>query len=89
MPFQDFVDALDPVLGQLKLQCAIECVMTHSGKGVLLLVDEIMKHKKADKIVSAIGACLDTLSTQFNAIITTLNSVAFTTETTCVCFLFF
>lgn len=30
---------------QLTLQCAIECIAAHSKKGVLLLVDELMKSK--------------------------------------------
>jgi hypothetical protein len=54
--------------------------MEHSGKGVLLLFDELMKSgdSKEDKDliqekVSELGKCLDTLTTHFNVVMTTLN----------------
>jgi hypothetical protein len=81
MPFNYFVDAMDPILDRLSLAVAIDCIMLHSGKGVLLLVDEVMKHDQPEKIVSAVTVCLDTLSVHFNAVITTLNEIAFHLET--------
>lgn len=88
MQFKDFVDQLEPLCEQLSLPVAIECVMAHSNKGVLLLIDEIMKSgggsedtKLINQRVSDIGSCLDTLTTQFNAVLTTLNIIVTTNAT--------
>lgn len=43
MQFKDFVAQMRPLFKELSLALAIECIMAHSGKGVLLLIDEIMK----------------------------------------------
>jgi hypothetical protein len=87
MLFNNFVAELHP-LSKLNLSVAITCIMKHSNKGVLLLVDEIMKpggeKEDFDMIngrVSEIGKCLDTLITQFNVILTTLNMLATEKET--------
>lgn len=80
LSFEDFVDQLQPLFEQLSLQKAVECVMAHSNKGVLLLVDEIMKSggisediQLINQRVSDIGSCLNILTTKFNAVLTTLN----------------
>lgn len=88
MPFKDFVAQMGWWFNQLTLEVAIECIILHSKKGVLLLVDEIMKSggekDDLDLIngkVSQIGSCLDTLTTQFNTVLTTLNMLATEKET--------
>jgi hypothetical protein len=90
MPFDEFVAALQECLGpffpQLTLKMAVACIATHSGKGMLLLVDELMKCTRAtipvDDIVGVIGSCLDQFnSSQFNVVVTTLNGIAFVNET--------
>ncbi len=88
MQFKDFVAQMHALANRLSLAIAIECVMEHSGKGVLLLTDELMKSggdlKNTALIkgkVSQIGKCLDTLTTCFNAVVTTLNMVATDDET--------
>jgi hypothetical protein len=88
MLFDTFWQALQPVFPSLTLQLAIQCITAHSNKGVLLLVDEIMKCSTRAKrisihdIVSQIGDCLDnTTSSQFNTVVTTLNAIAFKGET--------
>jgi hypothetical protein len=72
-----------PLFKELTLTMAIRCIMEHSGKGVLLLLDKLMKSGggKEDKFlieekVSEIGKCLDTLTTRFNVVVTTLNMLA-------------
>ncbi len=88
MQFKDFVVHMRPLFKELSLATAIECVMEHSGKGMLLLVDELMKSggglEDKDLIkgkVSEIGKCLDTLTTRFNVVVTTLNMLATDKET--------
>lgn len=91
MAFGKFIavlqESLGPLFPHLTLDMAVECIAAHSGKGVLLLVDELMKCARAtensiDNVVSAIGSCLDSFSSsQFNVIVTTLNSIAFINET--------
>ena len=87
MDFEDFVDQMRPLPNGLDLTVAIQCIMEHSDKGVLLLVDEIMKsggvvedilliHEK----VSQIGNCLNILATKFNVVLTTLNMQAMRIE---------
>ena len=41
--FEVFVEEMRPLFGQLDLTVALKCIMEHSGKAVLLLVDEIMQ----------------------------------------------
>ncbi len=88
MQFEDFIAQLEPLHEKLSLRLAIECVMTHSNKGVLLLVDEIMKFggvdedtKLINQRISDIGGCLDTLTTRFNTVLTTLNIIVTTNAT--------
>ena len=88
MQFKDFVAQMRPLFNELSLAVAIECIMEHSNKGVLLLVDEIMKSggenenlKLINGRVSEIGKCLDMLTTQFNVVLTTLNMLATDRET--------
>ncbi len=81
MLFEDFMGAMSPIFNRLSLSIAVQSIMLHSGKGVVLLVDEVMKHKQPDEIASAVTACLDTLTTRFNAVITTLNEIAFRNAT--------
>lgn len=81
MLFNDFVVQMRPLFDQRNISLAIQCIMEHSQKGVLLLIDEIMKAGGEDPTliagkVSEIGKCLDTLTTQFNAVLTTLNMLA-------------
>ncbi len=77
--FSRFVDVmqehLGPLFSELTLKCAIMCIAEHSKKGVLLLVDELLKAEAtALESVKQIGICLDELtSSRFNAVITTLN----------------
>jgi hypothetical protein len=49
MPFTGFLEALKPLFPHLTLERAIECITAHSGKGVLLLVDELMKTEWCEK----------------------------------------
>lgn len=88
MLFEDFVAQMHPLFDQLSLSLVNRCIMEHSKKGVLLLIDEVMKsggdNEDLNLIngrVSDIGKCLDTLTTQFNAVLTTLNMVATDKET--------
>jgi hypothetical protein len=82
MQFKDFIAQMQPLLEGLDLMVAIECIMEHSKKGVLLLVDEIMKSGGDGNLklirgrVSDIGNCLSMLPIDFNAILTTLNIIA-------------
>jgi hypothetical protein len=82
LPFRTFVDILSHLIPKIHLATAIECIMVHSNKGVLLLVDEVMKSGAAGKVVSIIGGCLDELTTKFNAVMTTLDTLAFQKEET-------
>jgi hypothetical protein len=73
---------------KLTLSMAIDYIMEYSNKGVLLLVNEIMKSggKEEDivminRVVALIGECLDILTTQFKVVITTLNLLATDKET--------
>lgn len=43
LPFDKFLKAIRPTFYDLDLSLAINSIMIHSGKGVLLLVDEILK----------------------------------------------
>lgn len=86
--FEDFVVQMRPLFKELTLTMAIRCITDHSSKGVLLLVDELMKSGggKEDKVlieekVSEIGKCLDTLTTRFNVVVSTLNMLATDKET--------
>jgi hypothetical protein len=88
MRFSDFIQALKDVLPVLTLERAVQCISAHSKKGVLLLVDELMKSAalaeriKLRHVVSRLGDCLDNFSPSgFNIVVTTLNSVAFKNET--------
>ena len=85
MEFKEFVEAMHPVINNLYLTTAIKCIMEHSDKGVLLLVDEIMKSGQGDTAlvhfkVFAIAVCLDALTTRFNTVMTTRNMVAMRKE---------
>lgn len=77
--FSKFVDVmkeqLGPLFSELTLKRAINCIAEHSGKGVLLLADELMKAEPTVlESAKEIGACLDELPPSlFNAVITTLN----------------
>jgi hypothetical protein len=90
MLFSDFVVQMQmhPLFAKLDLEMAIRCIMEHSNKGVLLLVDEIMKsggdmddNNLIKGKVTEIGKCLDTLTTRFNVVLTTLNTLATKKET--------
>jgi hypothetical protein len=92
MIFEDFVVQMRPLFKEFTLTMAIRCIMEHSGKGVLLLADKLMKFggdlKNTALIkgkVSQIGKCLDTLTTCFNAVVTTLDMVATNDETDSGC----
>ncbi len=83
-----FIKALQDVLPFLTLSLAVQCISAHSKKGVLLLVDELLKSTalatriQLKHVVSQIGDCLDNFApSQFNTVVTTLNNIAFKGET--------
>ena len=87
MDFKDFVVQMRPLFGQFTLRMAIKCIMEHSGKGVLLLADEIMQSggEAEDPIlirgtVTGIGNQLNNMTTEFNAVLTTLNILAISNQ---------
>eukprot|EP00026_Physarum_polycephalum_P000476 Phypoly_transcript_00477.p1 GENE.Phypoly_transcript_00477~~Phypoly_transcript_00477.p1 ORF type:complete len:481 (+),score=53.06 Phypoly_transcript_00477:1147-2589(+) len=88
MRFSDFIEALKDTLPTLTLERAVQCISAHSKKGVLLLVDELMKSTALAEwielrhLVSQIGDCLDNFTpSEFNSVVTTLNNIAFKSET--------
>lgn len=86
MSYTEFVATMFPNLDKLSLSAAIRCVISHSKKSVLLLVDELMnsggKKQGMDRIkgvIYQIGACLNSIP-NLNVVTTTLNESAFSNE---------
>ncbi len=77
--FSEFIEVLVDVFPSLTLERAIQCISAHSKKGVLLLVDELLKSTalaeriKLRHVVSQLGNCLDNFTpSEFNVVVTTL-----------------
>lgn len=78
---------MPPFFKELNLSMAIQCILEHSKKPVLLLVDDIMKSggDKEDltliqEKVTEICKCLDAHSVRFNAVLATSNILAMCKE---------
>ena len=92
MAFNKFAELRIPSGGVLKAYSAVECCLAALNecnspkRGVLLLVDEVIKlgaEQKVDKLISVVGSLLDSYSSeQLNAVCTTLNATAFVTMNT-------